>query len=930
MASSLRSTADVLDEIERLEQSITRTLQEIDQSFSDCQIIVSSKILPQIDRYAETSQGVWEHARLWLNFFEAASTTAVPTVGRRAQAARDARNKQQTELNPDHTQSEPTTPEYVESSIPRSPGYDNLEDNSTNRQRIDTINLSSSRLSLDFLGSSPLGSMPSTPTPARGGRKISQYLDDIAPPAGINWPDLQSSDNAQSTPTRQPYKFNTTAAENRSTTPLITSKDRPQPMSTYTQPDPPHTPSGDRRQSHQSMNLLRRSQDGGFVEIDIEENHQDVITPPSTLHFSIPESKLATTPRSVVAKSLVDKIRMREGLVIPQPIFVNDDEDDDALVVDKYVGGSKSESAIGGSKSESAIGGSKSESAIGGSKKRSREGDLQDPEEDNPNSRPKGWASLTDQQRNIERLLKSPRKMASVQDFFAPPQLPAASSSSSSSKPTGGIGKKQQREESEDTDGDDQSPSRDLISQIEAQADLAEEDPLLAALATPPETRKAIMDRKARDSLLPQLRATSSTISSSSSSSLLSKVSAPIFSVPGLARSTSGTTSNTIAASTTSVHESLLTTVPTGTNGADGSAVRGTSNTIGATFMESFNSAFAATSNRRQTMATPVARSNVFSSNIQGHYSRNSIGPGYRPNLTPAPFGSPRSAGSTSSRLSLLGGTRRHPAEPSSAGRVAASIIASAAAAGSSSSNSGTSSQVIELNGNTRQDSQSGLDRFTFSGGGNTTAARMLSTPVVSTAGMLAQGQNHPSTSSTTGSAGQAFNAPDSDFSSRGFLTPFNNRNPPPAPRLGYHSDTIMTQSSLGLNHDGFGGFDSEDRTRTTMTNNSSGNSSGSGGVGASSAHNVGATSSRQSGAHSIAVATGANGGQRGRSVDQVEYGDNDEDDEDVTEHIMKSPCPPGKTFYGSNTDLRSVAQAAASARMNNSQSGGSGLFRRQ
>ncbi|KAG0015353.1 DASH complex subunit ask1 [Entomortierella chlamydospora] len=807
MASSLRSTADVLDEIERLEQSITRTLQEIDQSFSDCQIIVSSKILPQIDRYAETSQGVWEHARLWLNFFEAASTTAAPTVGPRAQAVRDARNRQQTEMKLGNTQSEPTTPEYAGLSVPRSPGYDNLEDNSTNRQRID---LSSSRLSLDFLGSSPLGSMPSTPTPGRGGRKISQYLGDIAPPAAINWPDLQSGDNAHSTPTRQPYKFNTTAAEKESTTLSVTPKDRPQSIPTYTQPNPPHTPLGNRRQSHQGTSHPRRSQDGGFVEIDLEGDHQDVITPPSTLHFSIPESKLATTPRSVVAKSRIDTIHMKDGLVIPQPIFVNDD-DDDALIADKYVGGS-----ISGS-------------GIGGSKKRSREGDLHDPEEDDPNSQPNGWASLTDQQRNIERLLKSPRKMASVQDFFAPSQTQAAaapSSSSSSSKSASDTGKKQQREESKDTNGDGQSPSRDLISQIEAQADQTEEDPLIAALATPPETRKAIMDRKARDSLLPQLHATSSTISSSSSSSLLSKVSAPIFSMPGLARSISGTTPNTTAVSTTSVQESLLTTVPTGTNGADSSVARSTSSTIGATFMESFNSAFAATSNRRQTMATPIARSNIFSSASLGQYSRNSIGPGYRPNLTSAPFGSPRSAGSTNSRLSLLGSTRHHPVEPTSAGKVAASIIASAAAATSSSSNSRTSSQANELNGSTRQASQSGLDKFTFGAGSNTIATGILSTPVVSTTSMLAQGQDYPSTSSSTGSAGQVSNARDSDFPSGGFLTPFTNRNPPPAPRLGYHSDTIMTQSSLGLNHDGFG-FDSEDRTRMTMASNSSGISDG-------------------------------------------------------------------------------------------------------
>ncbi|KAF9203539.1 DASH complex subunit ask1 [Haplosporangium sp. Z 27] len=870
MASSPRSTADVLDEIERLEQSITRTLQEIDQSFSDCQIIVSSKILPQIDRYAETSQGVWEHARLWLNFFEAAASTTTPTVGRRAQAARDAKSKQQAAMESEQSHLESTT----------TPEYD---DNSTNRQRIDSINLSSPRLSSDFFGGSPLGSMPSTPTPARGGRKITQYIGDTAPPAGLDWPDLQSSDNAPSTPTRPPYNFKTSTAERGSTTPLITSKDRPLPASAYTQSEPPRTP------SRNSPHPTRRSQDGGFVEIDIEENYQDVITPPSTLHFSVPESKLATTPRSVVAKSRVDTIRMKDGLVIPQPIFVNDDEEDDALVTEKYVGGSILESGIGGSR------------------KRIREGDLQDPEGNDIDTRTKGWASLTDQQRNKERLLKSPRKMASVQDFFAPESSTTASTPPP--KSTGDVNKPHHSEESENGDNDAQSPSRDLMSQIEAQANTEEgeeeEDPLLAALATPPETRKAIMDRKVRDSLLPQLRTTSSTLSTSSSSSLLSRVSAPIFSMPGLTRPSSGTTVNPVVttASSSSTHESLLTTAPNGTTTTDSPAIN--SNAIGATFMASFNSAFAATSSRRQTMATPAPRSN-FPINInQGQQNRNSVGPGYRLNLTPAPFATPRPAGSTASRLSLLGSTRRYP-EPSSAGRAAAaSIIASAAATSSSQ----TTSQANNTNGVIHEGSQGDSDGFSFNTGGDRTA-QLTSTPIVSTASMLAQGRSYPSTSSTTGSVEKSLNAPDSDFSSRGFLTPFANRNPPPAPRLGYHSDTLMTQSSLGLNHDGFG-FDSEDRTRMTMI--SSGGSSG-------------IMSGVSVGGGGISSSTVDTDGQQG-SAEQGDYGDDEEGtDEDMTDHIMKSPCPPGKTFYGPNTDLRSVAQAAAAARGN----GGPSLFRRQ
>ncbi|KAF9944441.1 hypothetical protein BGZ65_012053, partial [Modicella reniformis] len=100
---------------------------------------------------------------------------------------------------------------------------------------------------------------------------------------------------------------------------------------------------------------------------------------------------------------------MKDGLVIPQPILVNDNTDDDEggamVVVDTQ------------------------ENGVGGSRKRSREEDLQEQrwedlqqqQGDAAGTPSKSWVPLTDQQRNKRRLLASPRKMASVQDFFAEP-----------------------------------------------------------------------------------------------------------------------------------------------------------------------------------------------------------------------------------------------------------------------------------------------------------------------------------------------------------------------------------------------------------------------------------------------------------------------------------------------------------------------------
>jgi DASH complex subunit ASK1 len=47
------------NELERLEQSITLCLQEIDHNFIKCHRTVTA-CLPTIDRYAEQSKAVWD------------------------------------------------------------------------------------------------------------------------------------------------------------------------------------------------------------------------------------------------------------------------------------------------------------------------------------------------------------------------------------------------------------------------------------------------------------------------------------------------------------------------------------------------------------------------------------------------------------------------------------------------------------------------------------------------------------------------------------------------------------------------------------------------------------------------------------------------------------------------------------------------------
>ncbi|OLL22546.1 DASH complex subunit ask1 [Neolecta irregularis DAH-3] len=57
-------------ELETLEQSITLTLQEIDHNFSKCHQIITSCILPLVEKYSDSSKEIWSSSKFWKQFFE--------------------------------------------------------------------------------------------------------------------------------------------------------------------------------------------------------------------------------------------------------------------------------------------------------------------------------------------------------------------------------------------------------------------------------------------------------------------------------------------------------------------------------------------------------------------------------------------------------------------------------------------------------------------------------------------------------------------------------------------------------------------------------------------------------------------------------------------------------------------------------------------
>ncbi|KAK2023085.1 DASH complex subunit Ask1 [Colletotrichum zoysiae] len=65
------------EELEKLEQSITLTLQEIDSNFSKAHRIVTTSILPIVEQYGEHSRNVWDASKFWKQFFEASANVSL-------------------------------------------------------------------------------------------------------------------------------------------------------------------------------------------------------------------------------------------------------------------------------------------------------------------------------------------------------------------------------------------------------------------------------------------------------------------------------------------------------------------------------------------------------------------------------------------------------------------------------------------------------------------------------------------------------------------------------------------------------------------------------------------------------------------------------------------------------------------------------------
>lgn len=68
------------EELEKIEQQITLTLQEIDHNFNRAHRIVTGSIIPVVERFGNESKAVWEGCAFWKQFFETSANIVFNNV----------------------------------------------------------------------------------------------------------------------------------------------------------------------------------------------------------------------------------------------------------------------------------------------------------------------------------------------------------------------------------------------------------------------------------------------------------------------------------------------------------------------------------------------------------------------------------------------------------------------------------------------------------------------------------------------------------------------------------------------------------------------------------------------------------------------------------------------------------------------------------
>ncbi|ORY18598.1 DASH complex subunit Ask1-domain-containing protein [Clohesyomyces aquaticus] len=373
------------EELEKLEQSITLTLQEIDHNFSRAHRIVTTSVLPVVEQYGKHSEAVWEgsKAQFWKQFFEASANVSLSGYEDPGQDESTAHEEtQDSQLYDDQTVEDTVT---GATATPPKASSSQADDDFGDTSTLD----------------SPLEHAHSTPrAPNTGGgdpkfadfsspyEKLKRELegartpgvDPTTPGKTHNLPDMsmtpESSPFVPPTTTKKTVHINqdpllhrvldktyriqatphSTARKQKKPvgfTPGTASKGRPalsrwaEDSSPPSSPAPqlradifssplkaPRTPGVSVQTPGRGKQAYNVTQTKGVFDSDSEDEGEDEelgFSPPKTMQFHIPQSRLLQTPAREASKRIVEDLLLTAGGDITDD-FDGEEEDSPSVV----------------------------------------------------------------------------------------------------------------------------------------------------------------------------------------------------------------------------------------------------------------------------------------------------------------------------------------------------------------------------------------------------------------------------------------------------------------------------------------------------------------------------------------------------------------------------------------------------------------------
>ncbi|KAI9289543.1 hypothetical protein BC943DRAFT_314602 [Umbelopsis sp. AD052] len=261
-------------ELEKLQQNITLTLQSIDQNFAKCHQTIATRIIPQVEKYADASQGVWNGSKFWLYFFQSLDSSRTSL-----QVTDDMEGSNRPPLG---------TKASVRGSPSAAPWseHDDLQSPWERLRREMNLEAMSDTTSAGHTTPQKRGGMQqNTPSQSVQSNKLLGKVLNKHFKSSTGLPRADVSSVSSSVPKPTILMSDTTSSKGS--------------------PD-------------------RMSADDGE-----DEKAKSRYSPPRTIQFAVPRSQLIKTPAKEAAKMIVDDIMLTSGASPPAKAWKGHDKDDD-------------------------------------------------------------------------------------------------------------------------------------------------------------------------------------------------------------------------------------------------------------------------------------------------------------------------------------------------------------------------------------------------------------------------------------------------------------------------------------------------------------------------------------------------------------------------------------------------------------------------